>query len=122
MLGPPRLLDQSIQERANLGVGLEETGDVALGVGLGNPEVAGEPVRADPVDDPEVHPLGDSAHPVVHLVRRDGEQGGRRAPVQVLPALERRDQGLVPREMREDPQFDLRVVRPEEDPSGRGHE
>ncbi len=117
-----RLLDHEVHRLLGLGEGGEEPLDVCPGLLLGDPQFAGEAVRADPVEDPEVDPLGGVAQLRSHRVLGKAEDPGGRHPVEVLPGAEGLDQRLVLGEVSEDAKLDLRVVRPDQAPTVRGDE
>ena len=72
------------------------------------------------VDDAEVDRLGAGALCRCHLGRRHAEDLRGRLAMEVLPAQERLDEALVARQVRKQPQLDLRVVARQDDVVGTG--
>ena len=92
----------------------EELVEVLLRLLLRHVEPARQPEGGDAVDDREVRGLRDVALLGRHVVERDAEHLGRRAPVDVLAPPEGLDQALLARDVGEDAQLDLGVVGGEE--------
>ena len=102
--------DDLVHEGAHAGVALEVAADVVAGFLARDVQVAREAEVADAVDDAEVDGLRMAAQLRRDFLQGDAEDLGGRARVDVLAALERIDEVLVARHVREQAQLDLRVV------------
>ena len=90
---------------------LEVRLDECLGFGVLHLELTRERMRALAVDGREVDRLRARPHLRCHRFERHGEDDARRLPVDVAARAERIDERGIMREMGEQPQLDLRVVR-----------
>ena len=92
-----------------------EGGEIGLHIGLRlrhrHADVLTEGKGGYAVDDTEVHGLGPAAHLVGHIAGGHMEHLGRRGGVDVRSGGKRRPHGLVPGDVGQQPQLDLRVVR-----------
>ena len=112
-LGITRLLgegDRFVQIRANAGVRTEIRVDHLTRLGHGDIERLGQAVCLLAVHDAEVHRLGAAAQLWGDLVHGDAENARRRLGVEVLALVEGAHQVFVAREVRQQPELDLRVV------------
>src|SRR5262249_51345824 len=100
----------------------EELLEVGLRLLGGNREPAREAEGGHAVDHGEVGGLGHVSLLRRHLRRIDPEDLGSGAPVNVLAAPERLDQTLLPADVSQDAELDLRVVGGKELPARFGHE
>ncbi len=112
--GLPGLRDRVVDEPPHRRIAGEVGHDERLRLLLRHPDVLGEGEGALPVEERVVDHLG---HPAL-LVRGEGREGTEDlaggAVVHVLPAPEGVDEGLVLREVGQDPELDLAVVGGEE--------
>ena len=92
-----------------------EGGEIGLHIRLGlrhrHADVLTEGKGGDAVDDTEVHGFRPAAHLVGHIAGGYMEHLGRRGGVDVRAGGERRPHSLVPGNVGQQPQLDLRVVR-----------
>ncbi len=107
---------------AHLREAVEVTGDVGAGLLQGDSHGPGQAGLRDAVGDAEVHGLGETAHLRRGLFRGYTEDLQRGRPVEVLILAEDLDQALVPGDVGEDAQFDLRVVGGDQHVAGRRDE
>ena len=105
-----RLGDDLVHEGAHARIALEVAADVVARFLARDVQVARESEVADAVDDAEVDGLRVAAQLGRDLIQGDAEDLGGRARVDVLAALERIDEVLVARHVREQAQLDLRVI------------
>ena len=94
---------------------------IRLGLRPGHPDVLGQGEVGDAVDDAEVHRLGPAAHLVGHLLRGHAEHLGGGDGVDILPSAEGGNHVLVPRNVGQQAQFNLGVVRIHQHPPRGGH-
>ncbi len=104
------LLEDAVETRADARELREVRGDEALGLLLRYAELTGEREGTHAVEDSEVDGLGAAPHVGRDEVGVDAEDLRGRGAVDVLTLLEHVDERLVAREVREEPQLDLRVV------------
>ena len=95
---------------------------VRLGLALEHADVLREAEGRDAINNAEIDGFGVRALQRRDLVERHAEHLRRRDGVDVLPAAEGRDHGLIIGDVREQAQLDLAVVRVHEHLAGRGHE
>lgn len=105
-----RLGDDLVHEGAHARIARKVAADVVARFLARDVQVARESEVADAVDDAEVDGLRVAAQLGRDLIQGDAEDLGGRARVDVLAALERIDEVLVARHVREQAQLDLRVV------------
>ena len=106
-----------VHEALHAGILGEVPGNELLGLLLGDAGVSRQPKTADAVNQPEVHRLGPAAQGGSHLRKGHVEDLAGGAGVDVLPRAEGLHQGLVPGEVRHEPQLNLAVVRVQEHPA-----
>ena len=112
----PGSLDVLVQTRAHLRiageVGLDEGGSLLVR----DPQFFGEAVGAHPIDDPEVDRFHRTAHLGRHVLLRHAvdERGG--VAVDVAVVLEHVDQRRVMRQVRQNAQLNLGIIRRHQDP------
>src|SRR5690606_19726964 len=96
--------------------------DILLRLLLWDAELVGEAEGAEAVNDAEVDGLGAAAFLSADHHRRDAEDFGGGARVDVFAFLEGLLERFVARDVREDAEFNLRIVRAEELHTGRRDE
>ena len=107
----PRLFNRALHEGLHIFVQIEILVDEFLRVLRRNLQLPRQSERAQPVHDAEVHRLRHAPPLFVHRVERLTENLRRRATVNILALLERPDQRGIVRQMRQNPQLDLRIIR-----------
>ena len=112
-----RELDHRVEILAHALEALEVALDELLRFGVRDLELPRQRVRALPVDRREVDRLRARPHLRGHLVERHVEDQRRRLPMDVAAGPERLHERRIARQMREQPQLDLRVVRGEKQPA-----
>ena len=103
-----------------------EPGEVALdelvGLLLGDVEPVGHPPGREPVNNPVVDHLRFRSHAGVDLVRRHPKHTTGRRGVHVLALSEDLLERVLARDVRQEPQLDLRVVGAGQEVAGLGDE
>src|ERR1700691_5825715 len=120
--GLARPCDLPVQEILNSAVALEILGDELRGFLLIDAELLGQAKRRQPVNHAEINNFRDAAMFARLRKRGDVENFLRGARVNVLPATKGFDEYRVAREMRENAQLDLRIIRGKKTASRRGDE
>ncbi len=99
---------------AHAGITLEVAFDVALGLLAGDRKLARKAEGAHPVNEAKVDRFGGAALLWADLAERHAEDFSGGGAVHVLALAEGGEQALIAREVGHDPQFDLRIIRREQ--------
>ena len=94
----------------NAGVAVKVTGDVVLGRGVIDTQIACQAKGAHAIDETKVDDLGIAALFAGNLVHRYVKHLGCSGAVHIQPVVERLEQGCVIADMGHDAQLDLRIV------------
>ena len=113
----PGRLHRPLHIGGDAGIGGEVAVDILLGLGHADPDVLGEGVGGDAIDDAEVDRFGPASEGGGYLVEGNVEHLGGGHPVDIRPVIEAVDHIFVPGDVGEDSELNLGVVGVDQRPA-----